>query len=55
MANKTKQKKHADIDYSLEAVPETKRKKFWPMFFYNAWLYFLLSQYVSRCKARQWT
>lgn len=29
----TETKKHTDNDYSLEAVPKSNRKKFWPMFF----------------------
>lgn len=29
----TKAKKHTDTDYSLEAVPKSSRKNFWPMFF----------------------
>ncbi|MDE5671088.1 MAG: cytosine permease [Eubacterium sp.] len=29
----TETKKHTDSDYSLEAVPKSNRKKFWPMFF----------------------
>ncbi|MDE6470850.1 MAG: cytosine permease [Eubacterium sp.] len=33
MAAKTEKEKHVDIDYSLESVPKTSRKKFWPMFF----------------------
>lgn len=33
MAAKTEKEKHVDIDYSLEPVPKTSRKKFWPMFF----------------------
>lgn len=32
MAEKTKTN-HTDSDYSLEAVPQSARKKFWPMFF----------------------
>lgn len=33
MADKTKNTQHVDADYSLESVPATSRKKFWPMFF----------------------
>lgn len=33
MAEVKTQTGHTDADYSLEAVPQTARKKFWPMFF----------------------
>lgn len=33
MAEVKTQTEHTDADYSLEAVPQTARKKFWPMFF----------------------
>ena len=33
MAEVKNQTGHTDADYSLEAVPQTARKKFWPMFF----------------------
>lgn len=33
MAEAKTQTGHTDADYSLEAVPQTARKKFWPMFF----------------------
>lgn len=33
MDNKTEKSKHVDVDYSLEPVPQSSRKKFLPMFF----------------------